>query len=182
MITPPSAKPSIVSVNGSVASARGTPNSACTAGNATTTDHMPTPPTVDTSMVAPRRSHACVEFGRGLFQGFRCRRRFHRATFTGTPGTVNPCCLISMAAWPPFATRPRWASNEVVDRSEAIDNLKRRAGAIKAMGATSLYLFGSVAQGNPAVPATSTCSSITTRKAGSTPSIWSASSNTSKAN
>ena len=34
-----------------------------------------------------------------------------------------------------------------MNRSDAIDNLKRRAGAIKAMGATSLYLFGSVAQG-----------------------------------
>jgi len=32
-------------------------------------------------------------------------------------------------------------------RSEAIDKLKRRAAAIKAMGATSLYVFGSVAQG-----------------------------------
>ncbi|HEY1719989.1 MAG TPA: nucleotidyltransferase domain-containing protein [Magnetospirillaceae bacterium] len=34
-----------------------------------------------------------------------------------------------------------------MDRSEAVDNLKRRAGTIKAMGATSLYLFGSVAKG-----------------------------------
>ena len=33
-----------------------------------------------------------------------------------------------------------------MNRTEAIDNLKRRAGAIKAMGATSLYLFGSVAK------------------------------------
>jgi len=33
-----------------------------------------------------------------------------------------------------------------MDRVEAINNLKRRADAIKAMGATSLYLFGSVAQ------------------------------------
>ena len=33
-----------------------------------------------------------------------------------------------------------------MDRIEAIDSLKRRASAIKAMGATSLYLFGSVAQ------------------------------------
>jgi predicted nucleotidyltransferase len=30
--------------------------------------------------------------------------------------------------------------------SEAIDKLKHRAAAIKAMGATSLYVFGSVAQ------------------------------------
>lgn len=32
-----------------------------------------------------------------------------------------------------------------MNRIEAIDSLKRRADAIKAMGATSLYLFGSVA-------------------------------------
>ena len=31
-------------------------------------------------------------------------------------------------------------------RIEAVDSLKQRANAIKAMGATSLYLFGSVAQ------------------------------------
>jgi uncharacterized protein len=34
-----------------------------------------------------------------------------------------------------------------MNRSEAIDELKHRAAAIKAMGATSLYLFGSVAEG-----------------------------------
>jgi uncharacterized protein len=33
-----------------------------------------------------------------------------------------------------------------MNRLEAIDKLKRHAQAIKAMGATSLYLFGSVAQ------------------------------------
>lgn len=33
-----------------------------------------------------------------------------------------------------------------MNRIEAIDSLKRRADAIKAMGATSLYLFGSVVQ------------------------------------
>jgi predicted nucleotidyltransferase len=33
-----------------------------------------------------------------------------------------------------------------MNRIEAVDKLKRRAGAIKAMGATSLYLFGSAAQ------------------------------------
>jgi uncharacterized protein len=33
-----------------------------------------------------------------------------------------------------------------MNRIEAIDNLKRRADAIKALGATSLYLFGSIAQ------------------------------------
>jgi uncharacterized protein len=37
-----------------------------------------------------------------------------------------------------------------VNRLEAIDKLKRQAQAIKAMGATSLYLFGSVAQNDTA--------------------------------
>jgi uncharacterized protein len=35
-----------------------------------------------------------------------------------------------------------------MNRIEAIDKLKRQAAAIKAMGATSLYLFGSVADDN----------------------------------
>src|SRR5689334_10624209 len=52
---------SIVSVYGSDASARATPKSACTAGNATTTAHMPTPPTVDSSSVTPRRIHAYAD-------------------------------------------------------------------------------------------------------------------------
>jgi hypothetical protein len=33
-----------------------------------------------------------------------------------------------------------------MNRTEAIARLRRRAEAVKAMGATSLYLFGSVAQ------------------------------------
>jgi hypothetical protein len=33
-----------------------------------------------------------------------------------------------------------------MNKIETIDKLKRRAAAIKAMGATSLYLFGSLAQ------------------------------------
>lgn len=33
-----------------------------------------------------------------------------------------------------------------MNRIEAIDRLRRRAEAVKAMGATSLYLFGSVVQ------------------------------------
>ena len=72
--TPPAAKPSMARVNGNVASARGMANSDCTAGSATTTDHMPTPPMVESSTVAARRSQACVESvaGRvaGLFAGF----------------------------------------------------------------------------------------------------------------
>jgi predicted nucleotidyltransferase len=37
-----------------------------------------------------------------------------------------------------------------MNRLEAIDKLKRQAQAIRAMGATSLYLFGSVAQNDTA--------------------------------
>ncbi len=48
----------IVNVYGSDASARATPNSACTAGSATTTDHMPTPPIVESASVTARRIHA----------------------------------------------------------------------------------------------------------------------------
>ena len=38
-----------------------------------------------------------------------------------------------------------------MNRLEAIDKLKRQAQAIKAMGATSLYLFGSIAQNDTAL-------------------------------
>src|SRR5215216_5404484 len=56
--TPPTAKPTVVSVYGSEASARATPNSACTAGSATTTDQMPTPPIVLSSIPAASRNQA----------------------------------------------------------------------------------------------------------------------------
>ena len=49
MTTPPMPKPNIVSVNGSDASPRAMPKSACTAGSATTKDHMPTLPMVPSS-------------------------------------------------------------------------------------------------------------------------------------
>jgi hypothetical protein len=49
---PPMPKPAIVSVNGSEASPRAMPKSACTAGRATTKDHMPTLP-----MRAERKRH-----------------------------------------------------------------------------------------------------------------------------
>src|SRR5512144_1236352 len=55
---PEKPKPSIVSVYGNDAPARAAPNSACTAGSATTTDHMPTPPIVDRSSAVTRRTHA----------------------------------------------------------------------------------------------------------------------------
>ena len=48
----------MVSVYGSDAPARATPNSACTAGSATTIDHMPTPPIVDSKSAAKRRNQA----------------------------------------------------------------------------------------------------------------------------
>ena len=54
----PTPKPIIVSVYGSDASARATPNSACTDGSATTTDHMPTPPMVDSTRPTTSRYHA----------------------------------------------------------------------------------------------------------------------------
>ena len=48
----------MVSVNGSDARCGRRRNPPCTAGNATTTDHMPTPPMVDIETATPRRSHA----------------------------------------------------------------------------------------------------------------------------
>src|SRR6185503_11177037 len=53
--------PIMVSVYGSDASARATPNSACTGGSATTTDHMPTPPMVDNSNAITRRDQAYAD-------------------------------------------------------------------------------------------------------------------------
>ena len=51
----PIAKPVIRTVNGSDASPRGRPKSACTAGSATVNDHMPTPPMVlMTTQIASR--------------------------------------------------------------------------------------------------------------------------------
>ena len=55
---PPKPKPSIVSVYGSEAADRAIPNSACTAGSTTATDHMPTPPMLDRTSDARRRIHA----------------------------------------------------------------------------------------------------------------------------
>jgi hypothetical protein len=51
-------KPIIVSVYGNDASARATPNSDCTAGSATTTDHIPTPPMVESARLTARRIQA----------------------------------------------------------------------------------------------------------------------------
>ena len=62
----------IVSVYGSDASPRATPNSACTVGSATTTDHMPTPPMVDSVNPATRRHHAVAESVTDCDSGFKC--------------------------------------------------------------------------------------------------------------
>src|SRR6267143_1781870 len=55
---PPTPKPTIVSVYGSDASARETPNSACRAGSATTTPYMAAPPMVMSSSAAPSLTQA----------------------------------------------------------------------------------------------------------------------------
>jgi hypothetical protein len=54
--TPPTPKPIMVKVNGSEASPRAAPKSVCTAGSATTNDHMPTLPMVPiANAIASRR-------------------------------------------------------------------------------------------------------------------------------
>src|SRR6187455_965440 len=58
---PAAPNPSIVSVYGNDAPARATPNSACTVGSATTTDHIPTPPIVDSARASARRRQDCGE-------------------------------------------------------------------------------------------------------------------------
>jgi hypothetical protein len=55
---PPRPKPTIVSVYGNEAAPRATSNSACTAGSTTTTDHIPAPPSVESTTAARRRTHA----------------------------------------------------------------------------------------------------------------------------
>ena len=56
--TPPAPKPSMAKVKGSEASAREMEKSACTAGSATTTDHMPTDPTVPMASAVNSRTQA----------------------------------------------------------------------------------------------------------------------------
>ncbi len=55
---PPKPKQIIVMVYGSDAAERATPNSAWTAGRATITDHMPTPPMPDSTSAAKSRVQA----------------------------------------------------------------------------------------------------------------------------
>ncbi|MBB4227946.1 nucleotidyltransferase family protein [Rhizobium mongolense] len=59
-------------------------------------------------------------------------------------------------------------------RNEAIERLKRRADAIRALGATSLYLFGSVAREETG-PASDLDFIDSIRQAASAPSVSSAS-------
>ena len=55
---PPKPKQIIVMVYGREAAERATPNSACTAGNATIPDHIPTPPMAASARAAKSRTHA----------------------------------------------------------------------------------------------------------------------------
>ena len=63
MTTPPTPNPSIVMVKASETSARLAANSPCTVGSTTTTDHMPTLPTVPISSARPSRRQAAAESG-----------------------------------------------------------------------------------------------------------------------
>src|SRR5712692_4810272 len=60
---PPRPKPIMVSVYGSAASARATPNCACTGGSATTTPYIPAPPSVISTNAAARRMQAYSDSG-----------------------------------------------------------------------------------------------------------------------
>ena len=57
---PPRPKPTMVSVYGSDASARVTPNSACSCGSTTTTEYIPEPPRVISSRAIPRRRQGYI--------------------------------------------------------------------------------------------------------------------------
>ena len=61
--TPPRPNPSMVSVKASDASPRVAPNSACTTGSTTTTDHMPTDPIDPIASASASRTHARRESG-----------------------------------------------------------------------------------------------------------------------
>ena len=60
---PPKPKQIIVAVYGSDAADRATPNSACTAGRTTMTDHIPTPPMAESSSAAKSRAQAYGDSG-----------------------------------------------------------------------------------------------------------------------
>jgi hypothetical protein len=56
--TPPRPKPSMVSVKASDTAPRVAPNSPCTTGSTTTTDHIPTLPIEPISTASASRTHA----------------------------------------------------------------------------------------------------------------------------
>ena len=62
--TPPSPKPSMVSVKASDAAPREAANSVCTTGSTTTTDHMPTLP-IEPITTASGKPHPCLTEVRG---------------------------------------------------------------------------------------------------------------------
>ena len=75
--TPPPPKPTMVSVKASDASPRATPKSACTAGSATTKDHMPTPPMVPIASATQSLIQACLESTSLCGRGPGMRRHKH---------------------------------------------------------------------------------------------------------
>lgn len=80
-IMPPIMKPIMVSVYGREASARCTPKSACTAGNATVKDHKPTQPSVLRVIETMRRTQeydVSIEgWSGGTTQSFGGRKAAH---------------------------------------------------------------------------------------------------------
>ena len=84
---PPMPKPNIVSVNGSDASPRAMPKSACTAGSATTNDHMPTLPMVPSSKRhgKPHPGVAGIDVARRLRPGFGVRGHLRLFPAIGAP-------------------------------------------------------------------------------------------------
>ena len=58
MATPPRPKPSMVRVKASDTAPREVPNSACTTGSTTTTDHMPTAPIEPITSASASRTQA----------------------------------------------------------------------------------------------------------------------------
>src|SRR5450631_1693922 len=60
---PPRPKPSMVRVKASETAPRVAPNSGCTTGNTTTTDHIPTLPIEPSNSASASRTQACRESG-----------------------------------------------------------------------------------------------------------------------
>src|SRR5262245_55379543 len=124
-LPPPHAKPNMVSVNGSDASARATPNSACTAGSTTGTDHMPTLPMAPSTTATLSRHQAkedstptwsvpglSMSLVRAAPQGASSSFRFgylssgpslptgRAARNSNPPGRRMPAWLLRIVTWP----------------------------------------------------------------------------------